>query len=156
MFFPHPPRDTYFSNVSLKTLLVLTHRRILSPSHPAAWRIVGSPNLIIASRKGLRRTSRPHRCVLQRLINNSVWAAVLTTTTLLRIVEKVFTKCRPGQVRSTSSFLLIFHDRRAIHYIQERHLLRHRPLAASADFAFLVVPSRAVAIRFRVREILSS
>ena len=100
--------------------------------------------------------SRPHRCVLQRLMNNRVWAAVLATTTLLRIVVQVLTKGRPNQVRSTSSFCLNLHDRRAIHYTQERLLLRYRPLAASANFAFLVVPPRAVAIRSRVREIFGS
>ena len=46
-----------FSAVSLKTLLVLIHRRILRPSRSAAWRISGSPNLITASRNGLRRCS---------------------------------------------------------------------------------------------------
>ena len=46
-----------FSGVSLKTLLVLTHRGILRPSHSAAWRISGSPNLIIGSRSGLRQPS---------------------------------------------------------------------------------------------------
>ena len=46
-----------FSGVSLKTLLVLSHRRILRPSRSAAWRISGSPNLVIASRSGLRRSS---------------------------------------------------------------------------------------------------
>ena len=46
-----------FSGVSLKTLLVLTHRRILRPSYSAAWRISGSPNLVIAARNGLRRPS---------------------------------------------------------------------------------------------------
>ena len=37
--------------------------------------------------------------------------------------------------------------------MQERFLLRYRPLAASAVFAFLAFPSRAVAIRSRVLEI---
>ena len=60
---------------------------------------------------------------------------------------------RPGQVRSTSSFRLILHDPRSIHYIQERFLQRYRPLAASAVFAFLALPPRAVAIRSRVLEI---
>ena len=57
-FFPHHQLETStFSGVSLKTLLVLIHRRILRPSHSAAWRISGSPKLIIASRNGLRRPS---------------------------------------------------------------------------------------------------
>ena len=43
-----------FSGVSLNTLLVLTHRRILRPSPQLAWRIGGSPNLIIASCSGSR------------------------------------------------------------------------------------------------------
>ena len=54
MFFPHPLLETStFSGVSLKTLLVLTHRRILRPSHSAAWRISGF--------------SEPHHCVPQWL-----------------------------------------------------------------------------------------
>ena len=55
---PAPLLETStFGGVSLKTLLVLPHRRILRPSLSAAWRISGSPNLIIASRNGLRRPS---------------------------------------------------------------------------------------------------
>ena len=57
---PAPLLETStFSGVSLKTLLVLTHRRTppLRPSLSAAWQINGSPNLIIAYRSGLRRPS---------------------------------------------------------------------------------------------------
>ena len=105
---PAPLLETStFSGVSLnslKTLLVLSHRRILRPSLQLAWRISGSPNLIIASRNVLRQSSRPHRCALQRFTSNRVWAAVLATTTSLRIVLQVLMQGRPDQVRSTLSF----------------------------------------------------
>ena len=100
---------------------------------------VSLPDLITASRSGSRAIS--------------LWVAAWATTTLLRIVLQVFTEGRPGQVQSTSSFRLILHDPWSIHYIQERFLLRYRPLAASAVFAFLALPPCAVAIRSRVLEI---
>ena len=56
-------------------------------------------------------------------------------------------------MRSTSSFRLVLHNPRSIHFIQERFLLRYRPLAASAVFAFCALPPHAVAIRSRVLEI---
>ena len=127
-----------FSGVSLnslKTLLVLSHRRVLRPSLQLAWRISGSPNLTIASRNVLRQSSRPHRYALQRFTSNRVWAAVLATTTSLRIFLQVLMQGGPGQVRSTSSFRVILHDPRSIHYIQERFLLRHRLWVASTGIA---------------------
>ena len=60
-----PPRDIYFSNVSLKTLLVLAHRRIFHPSRLAV--------LVY------RRFSQPHHHIPGWLMNDSVWAAVLAT-----------------------------------------------------------------------------
>ena len=79
MFFPHPPRDIDFSDVSLKTLLVLVLHSIFHLSHVyLLGGFIGSPNLIIAipdlivaSRNGLRTVS--------------LWAAAWATTTLLRI-----------------------------------------------------------------------
>ena len=160
MFFPHPcsrHRPSVVSRLnSLKTLLVLSHRRIPRPSLQLAWRISGSPNLIVASRNVLRQSSRPHRCALQRFTSDRVWAAVLATTTSLRIFLQVLMQGGPGQVRSTSSFRVILHDPRSIHYIQERFLLRHRLWAASAGIAFLALPPRAVAIRSGVLEIFGS
>ena len=58
LVLPAPLLETLtFSVVSLKTLLVLTYRRIIRPSFSAAWRISGSYKLIIASRNGFRRSS---------------------------------------------------------------------------------------------------
>ena len=71
---PAPLLETStFSGVSLnslKTLLVLSDRRILRPSPQLAWRIGGSPNLIIASCNGLRQSSRPHHCLPQWFASN--------------------------------------------------------------------------------------
>ena len=66
-----PPREIDFSDVSLKTLLVLVLRSIFHPSHVhLLGGFIGSPNFIIASRNGYRQSSRPHRCLPQRLASN--------------------------------------------------------------------------------------
>ena len=77
----------------MKTLLVLTHRRIIRPSRPAVWRIVGSPNLIIACCSGSRamECGRPLRA----------------TTVLLLIVNEEFIT---GQ--SASDFVVTVHPSR--------------------------------------------
>ena len=67
--------------------------------------IVSLPDLITASRSGSRAIS--------------LWEAAWATTTSLRIVLQVFVEGRLRQVRSTSSFRLILHEPRSIHYIQE-------------------------------------
>ena len=75
--FPAPLHEiSTFSGVSLnslKTLLVLSRRGILSPSPQlrSAMACVSLPGLVTASHSGSRI---------------SLWAAVLATTTLLRIV----------------------------------------------------------------------
>ena len=73
---PAPLLETStFSGVSLnslKTLLVFSHRRVLRPSPQLAWRIGGSPNLIIASCNSLRQSSRPHHCLPQWFRGRSV------------------------------------------------------------------------------------
>ena len=66
-----PPRETDFSDVSLKTLLVLELRTFFHPSHVhLLGGFIGSPNLIIASRNGYRQSSRHNCCLPQRLANN--------------------------------------------------------------------------------------
>ena len=103
-----------------------------------------------------RRFSQPHHCIPQWLMNDRVWAAVLATTTSLRICGQMFTRGVPGQVRSTLSFRLILRGHRTICYIQERFLLRSSLSEASADFAFLAELPRAVASRPRLRETFDS
>ena len=82
-----------------------------------------------ATRNGYRQSSRPHRCVLQRPASNSVWAAVLATTALLRFVACTRTPFRRSREmyqpialdfsRSSSSAMLIA----AFPEIQERFSL---------------------------------
>ena len=67
-----PPRDIDFSDVSLKTLLVLVHRRIFRPSHV---HLLGGATV-----------SRPHHCQPQWFANNSLWAAVWATTMPFNVV----------------------------------------------------------------------
>ena len=72
---PAPPRDLDFSDVSLKTLLVLVHRRIFRPSH--------------AHLLGGASVSRPHHCQPQWVANNSLWASAWATTRLFHVVEQM-------------------------------------------------------------------
>ena len=86
-----PPRDIDFSDVSLKTLLVLVHRRILRPSHV---HLLGGATV-----------SRPDHRQPQWFAINSLWAAAWATTMLFYVVEQV-----TGPKSSTSSFQCIHHD----------------------------------------------
>ena len=70
-----PPRDIDINNVSLKTLLVLVHRRIFRPSHV---HLLGGASV-----------SRPHHCQPQRVAKNSLWAAAWATTKLFHVVEQM-------------------------------------------------------------------
>ena len=104
--------------------------------------------------------SQPHHCFLQWL------ASVFPTSSLPPAVVREQSVCGwpPGQPHpcsASSEKCSLFVDRPKsdrlrfprTHYIQERFLLRFRPLAASAVLAFLALPPRAVAITTRVLEI---
>ena len=102
MFFPHPSRHRPSVVSRWKTLLGLSHRLYLpSKSCGPCLTERQSPDLIIASRNGLRAIS--------------LWAAAWATTTLLHIVVRKMT----GQtaidfVVSSSSMLLC-----TVHYSQD-------------------------------------
>ena len=124
--FESESRDIGFSDVSLKTLLVLTHRRIFRTCHA---RVLG----------GFQQSSSPHCCVLQQFASNRAWAAVLATTAVLRAVawnqtssaskrEDPANRSRLQSISSSSSMHV------AIQHIRERHSLKHSS-ASSAPFA---------------------
>ena len=124
MFFPHLLETLTFSGVSLKTLLVLTHRRILRPSHLAAWRISVSPNLTTASRNGLQSafltsslrlaTAREQQNVGGRFGQTQHCSALFRKCS--RMIDRVRYK---RSCLSDPSFLVVV----TTEYIQERLLL---------------------------------
>ena len=82
--FESESRDIGFRDCSLKTLLVLTHRRIFRTCHA---RVLG----------GFQQSSSPYCCVLQQFPSNRAWAAVLATTAVLRASHGIRHLQRPRE-----------------------------------------------------------
>ena len=149
MFFPHPLRDIEHQWCLVKLIEDIACPLSSSYLPSKIFQLLdgsnGSHNRVIASCSGYRQSSRPQHCLPQWFASDQSVGGRLCNH-----------NAAPHRRRSTSSFPLVLHDPWSIHHIQERSLLRYRPLAASAVFTFLASTPRAVAIRSRILEILGS